>query len=158
VPRDGLRKRGAMIPNLSDLAKDATTVVSGYLLRAVGRGAAAVAGAVKTMATDAAGRLYSKVKDVFKSKEESPVIDLERAPSDDDARAQLRHQLKKALENDPALVDAITMLLAEVQREDVADEYRISLSGNNYGQMANVSRMEGGTINFSQGAPGNPAG
>ncbi|OUC14741.1 MAG: hypothetical protein B0A82_10440 [Alkalinema sp. CACIAM 70d] len=62
-----------------------------------------------------AGAIWEKLFPKLEAKEaaKEAVTDVAKAPTDDDAQAALRLQLKKILESDPSLAEAIAKIMAE---------------------------------------------
>ncbi|MGI9507675.1 MAG: hypothetical protein ACR2RE_31935 [Geminicoccaceae bacterium] len=121
------------------LATSAVALLAPYLVK----GSEAFAKKVGDAAFAGVGKLSVLVKEKLTGRAEEALADLEKDPNSEDNQADLRKQLKKAMEEDQAFAEEIRALVEDVKAKggdqvsqimnvtgDNNQSYQISGSGN----------------------------
>ncbi len=125
---------------INALASNVVAVLAPYLAKA-GEELAKQAGKA---ALDKIAVLYQAIRTRLKDQPAAAEAlgDLEAAPDDEDARAALRHQLKKQLSADPGFTDTLRKMLDEIGQDKQAVTFLTQVYGGEVGQIFNVDKVD----------------
>lgn len=130
------------MPDPVTLATTAVALLSPYLVK-FGEKAAERAG---EGVADGGGKLLGWMKDKLTGRGKEALDDLTSAPHSDDNQADLRKQLTKLIEGDPALGEELRVLLSEAG-QSTGDATAVA-SGDNAVAVSNTGA--GSTINIQR--------
>ena len=123
------------LPQIAALATSAVTLLSPLLSKALDKSA-------EELGKSAATSVLSKLKSILSpAKAKEALEDLAQQPSDADAQAALRIQLRKAMETDPTLAEQVQSWLTESKQQVHAAG--ISLTANTQGDSNTVVQIAG---------------
>ncbi|MEO8428142.1 MAG: hypothetical protein ABI651_13610 [Verrucomicrobiota bacterium] len=126
---------------ITTLAASAVSVLAPYLVQV---GATAVEDLAKGTGNKILA-LYQALKHRFQGNTiaAEALTDLEKAPSDEDAQAALRQQLKKQMEADPSFLDELKQLMEDVKQDNQSISFLTNVYGGKVEKIINVGTVGG---------------
>ncbi len=116
------------------------------LMKLGGKAAESASGKIGTDAWETVKKIWAKLSPKIEGKESAKeaATDVANNPEDKDLQASLRVQLKKLLEQDKELEDAIAKILAEASPEVIAGvQITQNVTGN---KNLTIGQMTGGSV------------